>query len=164
MRIGLLSDTHSFLDPQILEVFKDCDEVWHGGDFGSMEVAEALLAFKPLVGVYGNIDGSPLRRLFPEHQVFEREGLRIWMTHIGGYPGKYPKAIKAGLLQHSPNFFICGHSHILKILPDEQHGLLHLNPGACGREGWHKMRTVLRFELAGGRLQNLELIELGTRG
>lgn len=164
MKIGLLSDTHSYLDPQLFDCFAHCDELWHAGDWGSLALAEELAAFKPLVGVYGNIDGREIRELHPEEQYFERGGLRIRMLHIGGYPGRYPKALAASFLEKPCDVFICGHSHILKIMPDERYQFLHINPGACGREGWHKMRTALRFDIEDGRIKNLELLELGLRG
>jgi putative phosphoesterase len=163
MKIGLLSDTHSHLDAQIFEYFADCDEIWHAGDIGSHELADKLEAFKPLRAVYGNIDDKKMQLRFPEHNRFKLEGLDIWITHIGGYPGKYPKKIKETLLANPPDIYITGHSHILKVMRDPQYGLLHMNPGACGIEGWHKMKTILRFELIGGQLTNLELIELGPR-
>jgi putative phosphoesterase len=163
MKIGLLSDTHSHLDAQIFEYFADCDEIWHAGDIGSHELADKLEAFKPLRAVYGNIDDKKMQLRFPEHNRFKLEGLDIWITHIGGYPGKYPKKIKETLLANPPDIYITGHSHILKVMRDPLYGLLHMNPGACGIEGWHKMKTILRFELIGGQLTNLELIELGPR-
>jgi putative phosphoesterase len=163
MKIGLLSDTHSHLDAQIFEYFADCDEIWHAGALGSHELADKLEAFKPLRAVYGNIDDKKMQLRFPEHNRFKLEGLDIWITHIGGYPGKYPKKIKETLLANPPDIYITGHSHILKVMRDPLYGLLHMNPGACGIEGWHKMKTILRFELIGGQLTNLELIELGPR-
>ena len=163
MKIGLLSDTHSHLDAQIFEYFADCDEIWHAGDIGSHELADKLEAFKHLRAVYGNIDDKKMQLRFPEHNRFKLEGLDIWITHIGGYPGKYPKKIKETLLANPPDIYITGHSHILKVMRDPLYGLLHMNPGACGIEGWHKMKTILRFELIGGQLTNLELIELGPR-
>jgi len=163
MKIGLLSDTHSHLDPQIFKYFADCDEVWHAGDIGSYELADKLEAFKPLRAVYGNIDDKKMQLRFPEHNRFEVEGLNIWITHIGGYPGKYPKKIKEIMLTNPPDIYISGHSHILKVMHDQQFNLLHMNPGACGIEGWHKMKTLLRFELSAGKISNLELIELGPR-
>jgi hypothetical protein len=163
MKIGLLSDTHSHLDSQIFQYFADCDEIWHAGDIGSHELADKLEAFKPLRAVYGNIDDKKMQLRFPEHNRFRIDGLDIWITHIGGYPGKYPKKIKEIMLTNPPDIYITGHSHILKVMRDPQFGLLHINPGACGIEGWHKMKTILRFELCGGQLTNLELIELGPR-
>ncbi len=163
-RIGLLSDTHGFLDSRIEQYFADCDEVWHAGDIGSMAVADWLEDFKPLRAVYGNIDAPELRRRYPQDQLFECAGLKVWMTHIGGYPGRYSARVRRLLPQHRPDLFICGHSHILKVVPDPEHGLLHLNPGACGHEGFHKVKTLLRFTCAEGKVQALELVELGPRG
>lgn len=159
-----MSDTHSYLDPQIFKYFADCDEIWHAGDIGSHELADELEAFKPLRAVFGNIDDKKMQLRFPENNRFTVEGLDVWMTHIGGYPGKYPKRIKEQMLLNPPGLFISGHSHILKVMQDSQFGLLHMNPGACGREGWHKMKTVLRFSVENSSVIDLELIELGLRG
>jgi uncharacterized protein len=164
MRIGLLSDTHGFLDESILAHFEACDEIWHAGDIGSVEVAERLAAFKPLRAVYGNIDAPALRRRFPENLRFNAGGLDVFMTHIGGYPGRYTKRVRDILTARPPNLYICGHSHILKVMQDKNLGLLHINPGACGREGFHFMRTAIRFEIQEGRIQQLQVIELGKRG
>jgi putative phosphoesterase len=163
MKIGLLSDTHSHLDPQIFHYFADCDEIWHAGDIGSHELADKLEAFKPLRAVYGNIDDKKMQLRFPEHNRFSVEGLDVWITHIGGYPGKYPAKIKETMLLNPPGLYITGHSHILKVMPDPKFGLLHMNPGACGIEGWHKTKTLLRFDVFEGKISNLELIELGPR-
>ena len=163
MKIGLLSDTHSYLDPQIFHYFSDCDEIWHAGDIGNHELANRLEEFKPLRAVYGNIDDKKMQLRYPEHNRFTIDGLDVWMTHIGGYPGKYPKKIREMMLTNSPDLYISGHSHILKVMPDAQFGLLHMNPGACGIEGWHKMKTLLRFDVNNGQISNLELIELGPR-
>jgi putative phosphoesterase len=164
--IGLLSDTHSVLDERILVHFDACDEVWHAGDFGSMDVADRLRAFKPLRGVYGNIDDKTIRAEYPEDLRFTIEGVPVFMTHIGGYPGKYTPRVRQ-LLQADPprgGLFICGHSHILKVIPDPKGGFLHLNPGACGNEGWHQVKTLLRFRVQSGKVEQLELIELGKKG
>ena len=163
MKIGLLSDTHSYLDPQIFHYFSDCDEIWHAGDIGSHELADRLEQFKPFRAVYGNIDDKKMQLRYPEHNRFSVDGLDVWMTHIGGYPGKYPKKIREMMLTNPPDLYISGHSHILKVMPDAQFGLLHMNPGACGIEGWHKMKTLLRFDVNNGQISNLELIELGPR-
>jgi putative phosphoesterase len=163
MKIGLLSDTHSHLDPQIFHYFADCDEIWHAGDIGRHELADKLEAFKPLRAVYGNIDDKKMQLRFPEHNRFSVEGLDVWITHIGGYPGKYPAKIKETMLLNPPGLYITGHSHILKVMPDPKFGLLHMNPGACGIEGWHKTKTLLRFDILEGKVSNLELIELGPR-
>lgn len=163
-RIGLLSDTHSFLDSKVLDYFTECDEIWHAGDIGNVEVADRLEAFKPFRAVYGNIDGANLRVRYPLDLRFECEGLDVLMTHIGGYPGKYQKRVRAILLQNPPKLFICGHSHILKIMPDQQFNLLHINPGACGNEGFHQVKTIVRFTIENSVIKDLEVIELGTRG
>lgn len=164
MKIGLLSDTHGFLDETVFTHFKDCDEIWHAGDIGAPEVADRLEAFKPFCAVYGNIDGGPIRRRFPENLRMEVEGLSVFMTHIGGYPGRYTKRVRDILRSEKPGLYICGHSHILKVMPDKELGLLHINPGAFGKEGFHRMRTMVRFEIEDGEIQNLEVIELGLRG
>lgn len=162
-RIGLLSDTHDYLDESIFEHFKDCDEIWHGGDFGDISLAERIRAEKPLRGVYGNIDGAKIRADFPEQLVFMCEGVKVMMRHIGGYPPKYNTETKKELLIHQPLLFISGHSHILKIMFDEQLKCLHMNPGAAGKHGWHKMRTIIRFAIDGTAIKDCEVIELGKR-
>ncbi len=164
MRIGVLSDTHGWLDKRILHFFKDCDEIWHAGDVGSVEVINTLSTFKPTIGVYGNIDNQHVRRLFPEFQHIQRAGLYILITHIAGTPPKYNSVIYNKLKEFSPNLLVCGHSHILKVMPDKQNQLTYLNPGAAGRHGFHKIRTIIRFEINAGQLQNMEVIELGKRG
>ncbi len=163
MKIGLISDTHSYLDDAVFEYFKDCDEIWHAGDFGSMEVIERLQAFKPLKGVFGNIDGKNIRMIYPENLRFQCEGVNVWMTHIGGYPGKYSPLVREEIRKNPPKLFICGHSHILKVQFDQKLGLLHLNPGAAGKQGWHKQRTLMRFEINQDRIENMEVIELNPR-
>lgn len=164
MRIGLLSDTHGWLDPQLSEALADCDELWHAGDLGNLAVADALLSTaKPLLAVYGNIDDTAVRQRYPLDLIFEREGLKILMTHIGGYPGRYTARLKKLLDVHKPQLYVCGHSHILKVVPDQARQLLHINPGACGREGFHRMRTAVRFSLSAGKIADLEVIELGLR-
>ena len=162
MRIGLLSDTHGFLDPAILTYFADCDEVWHAGDFGP-DVLERLRAFKPLRGVYGNVDGDEIRNEFPRDLGWECQGVRVYMTHIGGYPGAYERRIQPELAARRPGLFICGHSHILKVVRDPARSLIHLNPGACGRQGWHQVRTLLRFTVLDGKLSAMDAVELGPR-
>ncbi|MCB0618875.1 MAG: metallophosphoesterase family protein [Saprospiraceae bacterium] len=163
-RIGLLSDTHGYLDPSIFSYFEQCDEVWHAGDVGTFDVIDQLEAFRPLRGVYGNIDDAKIRRHLPLDQRFDCEGLDVWITHIGGYPGRYSQRVRQLMAADPPGLFICGHSHILKVMPDHKLGLLHINPGACGQHGFHKVRTVVRFEVAEGRVGKLEVIELGLRG
>ena len=159
-RIGLLSDTHAWWDDRYLTHFEQCDEIWHAGDVGSVEVAEKLAASRPLRAVYGNVDGHELRQMFPEVLRFEIEGAEVLMKHIGGYPGKYDPSIRAALLMNPPKLFISGHSHILKVKYDDRLGLLHINPGAAGVYGFHKVRTLVRFEINEGKFQNLEVIEL----
>jgi len=163
-KIGLLSDTHSFLDESIFEYFKDCDEIWHAGDIGKAEVVDKLEEFKPLRAVYGNIDTKDLQIRFPENERFDCEGLDVWITHIGGYPGRYNKRVRAIFEENPPGLFICGHSHILKVMPDKKYNFLHMNPGACGHHGIHQMRTLLRFSIDEGQVKDLEVIELGIRG
>lgn len=163
MRIGLLSDTHGFLDQAIFTHFEECDEIWHAGDFGRASLAGELAAFKPLKGVYGNIDGSELRIAYPETAVFRCEELKVMMKHIGGYPGRYAPGVRAMLEEERPGLFISGHSHILKVMHDKKLGLLHVNPGAAGREGFHKVRTLIRFTITGARIHDLEVIELLKR-
>ena len=161
--IGLISDTHGYLDDNVFDHFKDCDEIWHGGDFGTLEVLKELRQFKPLRGVYGNIDGPEIRRIFPETTRFKCEEVEVLMTHIGGYPGKYSPLIKPELMNNPPQLFICGHSHILKVIYDEKIQCLHMNPGAAGKQGWHKVRTLLRFRVEGKVMNDCEVIELGSR-
>lgn len=164
MKIGLLSDTHTFLDEKIFEYFKDVDQIWHAGDIGNDELADQLEAFKPLRAVYGNIDGGKLRIRYPEDQIFSVEGVSVWMTHIGGYPPRYAKRVKSAIMKYNPKLFICGHSHILKIMPDPKRpGSLCINPGAAGKHGFHIEKTVVRFELSEGNIKNLEVIKLGKR-
>jgi uncharacterized protein len=160
VRIGLISDTHGFLGDRVFEHFKDCDEIWHAGDFGTIEVADRLAAFKPLRGVYGNIDGKELRQTFPENLRFTIDGMDVWITHIGGYPDKYSPAVRKVIYDNPPGLFICGHSHILKVIFDKKINCLHLNPGAAGKQGWHKMRTLMRFAIEEGKVKDLEVIEL----
>jgi putative phosphoesterase len=162
-RIGLISDTHSYLDESVFIHFENCDEIWHAGDFGTIELADQLAAFKPLKGVYGNIDGKDVRIVYPEHLRFKCEGVDVWMTHIGGYPGRYSQHIKAEIYNNPPKLFITGHSHILKVIPDKKLHLLHLNPGAAGKQGWHKVRTLMRFNIDGDKIQDLQVIELAGR-
>ena len=163
-RIGLLSDTHSYLDPQIMSLLVECDEIWHAGDFGDIRVYEQLANLnKPLRAVYGNIDGNEIRQLMTEQLEWQVEEKTILMTHIGGYPGRYPARIKKLLLELKPSIFVCGHSHILKIIYDKNLNLLHLNPGAAGREGFQKVRTVLRFSIDGDVVKDMEIIEFAKR-
>ena len=164
MKIGLLSDTHGYMDEVILDHFRDVDEIWHAGDIGTLEVSEQLENFKPFRAVYGNIDGQDLRIRYPEHNRFEVEGVDVWMTHIGGYPGRYDRKVREEIRKNPPDVFIAGHSHILKVIRDPKLNLIHLNPGAAGIQGFHKMRTMLRFAIKDGKLADMEAIELGKRG
>ena len=161
-RIGLISDTHSYLDPGVLEHFNHCDEIWHAGDFGSAAVAEQLQSFKPLKGVYGNIDGYDIKSVFPEQLVFMCENVKVMMRHIGGYPPRYNPETKKEILIHKPQLFISGHSHILKVMFDQKLHCLHMNPGAAGKQGWHKVRTLIRFAIDGKDLKDCEVIELDS--
>lgn len=162
-RIGLISDTHGYLDDAVFKHFDQCDEIWHAGDFGNIEVAETLAAFKPFRAVYGNIDGQDIRLVYPEHLRFSCEDTKIWMTHIGGYPGKYAPLIREELYKDPPGVFITGHSHILKVMYDKKIGCLHLNPGAAGKYGWHKVRTLLRFCISDKKIHSLDVIEMANR-
>lgn len=163
-RIGLLSDTHSFLDDQIFTYFEECDEVWHAGDIGEVSLADRLEAFKSFRAVYGNIDDEKIRIRYPEDLRFKCEEVDVFMTHIGGYPGRYNKRVRQIFQDNPPRLFICGHSHILKVMPDKKYDLLHINPGACGHHGFHKIRTIIRFTIEGADIKDLEAIELGLRG
>jgi putative phosphoesterase len=164
MRIGLMSDTHSFLDEAIFKYFDLCDEIWHGGDFGTIELFDRLSAFKPVRGVCGNVDGAEIRKVVTEELDWMCEDVRVYMKHIGGYPGHYERGVKNALSLRKPGLFISGHSHILKVMRDVPLGLVHMNPGACGHNGWHQMRTLLRFTIEGERIHAVEAIELGPRG
>ena len=165
MRIGLLSDTHGFLDHQVFTYLEQCDEIWHAGDIGNSAVADALVKWKPLRAVFGNVDGGELRTRFPEDLYFNCEGLKVWMTHIGGSPPKYNPRVRKLLPSVMPDIFICGHSHILKVGRDAVHNnLLFLNPGAAGNHGFHVMKTILRFDILDGSVNNLEVVDLGKRG
>ncbi len=161
-KIGLISDTHGYLDDAVFKYFDDRDEIWHVGDFGA-DVAEPLAAFKPLRGVYGNIDGAEIRNEFPEHLRFKCEEVDVWMTHIGGYPHKYAPNVKRIIYTKPPQLFISGHSHILKVMFDDKINCLHINPGAAGKHGWHQKRTLIRFCVSAEKIHTLEVIELGSR-
>ncbi len=160
-KILLLSDTHSYIDDQIIKFVKQADEVWHAGDIGAITVTDTILKYKPLKAVYGNIDNQKIRAQFCENQVFKCENVKVWMTHIGGYPPKYTSQIKPQLVEKRPNIFICGHSHILKVIPDKKLGLIHINPGAVGKSGFHKVRTMIRFVIDRSNIKDMEIIELG---
>ena len=163
-RIGLLSDTHGHLDDRILHHLEDCDEIWHAGDIGNEEVAKTLEDIKPLRAVWGNIDGGNLRIWYRENELFVIDGLKIWLTHIGGYPGRYNPKIRSMIYEKKPDLFICGHSHIVKVMRDKKTpNLLHINPGAAGKTGIHKIRTMVKFDITGGKIKDLKVIELGKR-
>ena len=165
MKIGLLSDTHSHLDPRVLVHFEKVDEVWHAGDIGDPTIADQLENFKPFKAVFGNIDEPTIQRRFPEDLKFICEGLNIWITHIGGTPPKYNPRVKKELSIKPPDVFVCGHSHILKIQKDSEHNkMLYLNPGAAGNHGFHHVKTIVRFEINAKKVENLQVIELGRRG
>ena len=159
-RILLLSDTHATWDERFKKYAAECDEIWHAGDIGSLHVADQLAALKPLRAVYGNIDGSDIRRQFPEVLRFHCEEMEVVMKHIGGYPGKYDRSIANELFRNPPDLFVAGHSHILKVMRDPTLHLLHINPGAAGTYGWHPVRTLIRFTIDGNNCRDLEVIEL----
>ena len=162
-KIGLLSDTHGYLDEKIFDYFDDRDEIWHAGDFGNIALADQLANFKPLRGVYGNIDDQYVRAMYPEHLRFKCEDVDVWMTHIGGYPDRYNTRVKPDIYTKSPDLFICGHSHILRVIYDKKIASLHINPGAAGKQGWHKQRTLIRFCISEKKIHTLEIIELTNR-
>ncbi len=158
-RIGIMSDTHGVLNDAVFKNFEQCDEIWHAGDIGDIQTFDKLNEFKPLRIVFGNIDGHELRRVCKEDLVFEIEEHKIYMTHIGGYPGKYNYRAASVIREVSPDIFICGHSHILKIMPDPKNNLLHINPGAAGNTGFHKVKTLVRLSLEPGKIFDMEVIE-----
>lgn len=158
-KIGLLSDTHGYVDEKIMAFFKDCDEIWHAGDMGNIETADTILKYKTLKGVYGNIDGQEVRATYPKIQSFNCEGVSVLMTHIGGYPGKYEKGVKDLIHELKPKLFISGHSHILKVIYDDKNNLLHINPGASGKSGLHQFQTAVRFVIDDEEIKELEVFE-----
>ncbi len=158
-KIGLLSDTHGYIDEKIIDFFKECDEVWHAGDIGNIETADKINLLKPLKAVYGNIDGQDIRIVYPKVQSFKCEEVHVLMTHIGGYPGKYEKSMNDMIKKLKPNLFISGHSHILKVLYDDKNELLHINPGAAGKSGLHKLQTAVRFIIDQKDIKDLEVFE-----
>ncbi|MCK0130604.1 metallophosphatase family protein [Flavobacteriaceae bacterium F08102] len=162
-KILLLSDTHSFIDEQLLKFVRQADEVWHAGDIGNCEVTNKIKAIKPLRAVYGNIDNTECRTEFPLDNIFTIERVKVWITHIGGYPKRYDKRVANLLKEIKPNLFISGHSHILKVMFDKQYNLLHMNPGAAGIYGFHQIRTMLRFNINDDKIENLEVIELAKK-
>ena len=159
-KILLLSDTHGHMDDRILHYANEADEIWHAGDIGSLDVTDKLEATKPLKAVYGNIDNAEIRKEFPLNNRFMCEDVDVWITHIGGYPGRYSPAVKEDIKKDPPKIFISGHSHILKVMNDKNLNLLHMNPGAAGKQGFHKKRTMLRFKISGKEIKDLEVIEL----
>jgi len=162
-KILLISDTHNHIDPKLIKHVREADEVWHAGDIGTITLCHEIEKIKPLRAVFGNADGQDIRNVYPENQVFTCDSLKVFITHIGGYPGKYPAKIRQILLENQPGLFICGHSHILKVMYDQELKLLHMNPGACGMHGFHQVKTALRFEVDGLEIKNLAVIEIGNR-
>jgi len=160
LKIGILSDTHGYVPPQLYDFFKNCDELWHAGDWGDVETYEKLRLFKPLRTVWGNIDNKDIRLEMPEHLLFRAEDLNVLIIHIGGYPGKYSHRCLDLIKSNRPDIMVCGHSHILKVMRDKTYGLMHFNPGACGMKGFHAKCTALRFEVEGKNLKNLEVWEM----
>lgn len=163
-KILLLSDTHGHMDERILTYAREADQIWHAGDIGDLSVTDALKDLKPVRAVYGNIDGAQVRLEFPLDNRFDCEGVDVWITHIGGYPGRYQQRVREVMRENPPKLFICGHSHILKVQYDKKFDLLHMNPGACGKTGFHQVRTMLRFVIDGKEIKELEVVELGKRG
>ncbi|MCU0456207.1 MAG: metallophosphatase family protein [Bacteroidales bacterium] len=164
MKIGLLSDTHGWIHPRIYEHFKDVDEIWHAGDIGGLDTADALSAFKPLKAVYGNIDDARVRQAFSGNLLFSAGDVRVWITHIGGYPGHYDRRVVSRLHDDPPALFICGHSHIARVQYDQKWKFLYINPGAAGYQGFHNMMTIMTLRADGGKISDLRVIELGERG
>ena len=163
-KIALISDNHSYYGDEVIQNLKDCDEIWHAGDIGNLSSVEKFRNICTFRAVYGNIDDTSVRDIFPLNDIFECEGIKIFMTHIGGYPGRYSARANEIIKTEKPNLFICGHSHICKVVPDNINNLLHMNPGAYGHHGFHQVRTKLKFEIDNCKIQNLNAIELGLRG
>jgi hypothetical protein len=164
MKVGILSDTHGYIDDRMLHYLQPCDEIWHAGDIGTLEVTNQLAGLKPLRAVYGNIDGGNLRKEFPLDNVFELQGVKVLITHIAGKALSYDLRVRELIKLHNPKILVCGHSHILKVIFDKKHNLLYVNPGAAGVHGFHKVRTLVRMELENGNVKNAEVVELGERG
>lgn len=162
-RIALLSDTHNHLDPKLFKYLDSCDQIWHAGDIGTIAIADELAALKPLQAVYGNIDGQDVRKVYPKDLSFMCEGVKVFMTHIGGYPNRYSQEALAVIKRERPKLFICGHSHILKVMFDKKYDLLHINPGAAGMHGFHKVKTLVRFTIDKDKIKDLEVVELGAQ-
>jgi len=163
-KVGILSDTHGLLDEAMIRHLQGVDEIWHAGDFGTPGLSDRLAALAPLRGVWGNIDGRTLRLIHPKEQLFTFEGIKVYMIHIGGYPPRYSPEVRKVLEREKPDLYICGHSHIVRVMRDTQRRLLHINPGAAGKAGFHKVRTLITLEIKEGKMENLKLIELGQRG
>jgi len=163
MKIGLLSDTHGWIHPRLFDHFAECDEIWHAGDIGNVETADKLSAFKPLKAVYGNIDDAQIRMIYKENLVFIAGEIKVWITHIGGIPGHYDRRVLPDVYENPPDIFICGHSHIAKVMYDKKAGFLYINPGAAGYNGFHRYMTAIRFQIDGKDIHDLDLIELGLR-
>jgi putative phosphoesterase len=164
MKIGIISDTHGWIHPRLFEHFKDVDEIWHAGDIGNIETADALAAFRPLKAVYGNIDGADVRRAFKENLTFIADEVRVWITHIGGTPGHYDRRVKPDIYEDPPDIFICGHSHIARVQNDSKTGFLFINPGSAGYQGFHMYMTAMKLCIDGTKIHDFKLIELGERG
>jgi len=164
MKIGLLSDTHGWIHPRLFDLFAECDEIWHAGDIGDIETADMFANFKPFRAVYGNIDNAVMRRTYKEKLRFKVDDVNVWITHIGGTPAHYDRRIKPEIYLNPPDLFICGHSHIARIMYDKRGGFLYVNPGAAGHNGFHKIMTAVRFCIDGKEIHDMELIELGERG
>jgi hypothetical protein len=160
MKIGLLSDTHGFIHPKVFEFFSDANEIWHAGDAGNIQLLDKLAKFKTLRAVFGNIDGPDIRIVHPEHHVFMCEQLKVFMIHIGGYPGRYQPKVRRIIEKEKPGLFISGHSHILKVMPDPKYDLLHINPGAAGKNGLHQVITMVKFTVEKDRVKDLDVLEL----
>ncbi len=163
LRIALLSDTHNYLDPKIFKYFDSCDQIWHAGDIGTISVTDELSKIKPVIAVYGNIDGTDVRKVYPLNQTFMCENVKVFITHIGGYPNRYSAEALKEIQENKPQLFICGHSHILKVMYDDKYKLLHINPGAAGNHGFHNVKTMVRFTIDGEKIKDLEVVELGKR-
>ena len=164
MKIGLISDTHGWIHPRLFDHFKDVDVIWHAGDIGNLETADALSAFRPLRAVYGNIDDARVRRVYGENLRFMAEEVKVWITHIGGTPGRYNRRVRAAINEDQPHIFMCGHSHIALVRNDPKGGFLYINPGAAGYQGFHKYMTIATLHIDGSRIHDFKLIELGERG
>ena len=162
-KIGIISDTHGFINQQIINIFKDCDEIWHAGDIGFNNTIENFIKHHHVTAVYGNIDGQQIRAIYPKIQRFKCENIKVLMTHIGGYPNRYKKEIETEIQSFNPDVYICGHSHILKIMYDSKYKLIHINPGAAGKEGFHNKRTIVLLSIENTKIHDIKVVELGTR-